>query len=95
MYELYFAVVMLAPAAMLIVGLMWKISPPPYRSKGLAYRCLGGGPPPLRQTVDPHWIHQRSGQRLFDGPVQRELHILLDVAHCGPDGAVLRVGVYD
>ena len=37
MYELYFAVVMLAPAAMLIVGLMWKISPPPYRSKGLAY----------------------------------------------------------
>ena len=28
---------MLAPAAMLIVGLMWKISPPPYQSKGLAY----------------------------------------------------------
>lgn len=37
MYELYFAVVMLAPAAMLIVGLLWKISPPPYQSKGLAY----------------------------------------------------------
>ena len=37
MYTLYFAVVMLAPAAMLIVGLMWKVSPPPYQSKGLAY----------------------------------------------------------
>lgn len=37
MYIFYFVVVMLAPAAMLIVGLMWKISPPPYQSKGLAY----------------------------------------------------------
>ncbi|MCI9654983.1 MAG: SdpI family protein [Lawsonibacter sp.] len=37
MYTLYFIVVMLAPAAMLIVGLKWKISPPPYRFKGLAY----------------------------------------------------------
>ena len=36
-YTLHFIVVMLAPAAMLIVGLMWKISPPPYQSKGLAY----------------------------------------------------------
>ena len=37
MYPFYCAVVMLAPAAMLIVGLMWKISPPPYQSQGLAY----------------------------------------------------------
>lgn len=37
MYPFYFAVVMLAPAAMAIVGLMWKISPPPYQAKGLAY----------------------------------------------------------
>ena len=37
MYPFYFAVVMLAPAAMLVVGLMWKISPPPYQAKGLAY----------------------------------------------------------
>lgn len=37
MYTLYFIVVMLAPAAMLIVGLMWKISPPSYQSKSLAY----------------------------------------------------------
>ena len=37
MYTLYFIVVMLAPVAMVIVGLMWKISPPPYQSKGLAY----------------------------------------------------------
>lgn len=37
MYPFYFAIVMLAPAAMLIVGLLWKISPPPYQSKGLAY----------------------------------------------------------
>ena len=37
MYTLYFIVVMLAPAAMLIVGLMWKISPPSYQPKGLAY----------------------------------------------------------
>lgn len=37
MYTFYFIVVMLAPAAMLAVGLMWKISPPPYQSKGLVY----------------------------------------------------------
>lgn len=37
MYPFYFAVVMLAPAAMLLVGLLWKIFPPPYQSKGLAY----------------------------------------------------------
>lgn len=37
MYIFYFALVMLAPAAMVIVGLMWKISPPPYQAKGLAY----------------------------------------------------------
>ncbi len=37
MYTFYFIIVMLAPAAMLAVGLMWKISPPPYQSKGLAY----------------------------------------------------------
>ena len=37
MYKLYFLVVMLAPIAMLAVGLMWSISPPRYQSKGLAY----------------------------------------------------------
>ena len=37
MYIFYFALVMLAPAAMVIVGLMWKISPHPYQAKGLAY----------------------------------------------------------
>ena len=37
MYIFYFALVLLAPAAMVIVGLMWKISPPPYQAKGLAY----------------------------------------------------------
>lgn len=37
MYALYFVIVMLAPAAMLAVGLWWKIAPPPYQSKGLAY----------------------------------------------------------
>ena len=37
MYKLYFIVVMMAPAAMLLVALLWKISPPPYQSKGLAY----------------------------------------------------------
>lgn len=37
MYTLYFIVVMLAPVALLLVGIWWKFSPPPYRSKGLAY----------------------------------------------------------
>lgn len=37
MYKFYFIIVMLAPAAMLIVGLMWKISPPSYQARGLAY----------------------------------------------------------
>ena len=37
MYTLYLVVVMLAPAAMLLVGIWWKLSPPPYQSKGLAY----------------------------------------------------------
>ena len=37
MYIFYFILVMLAPAAMLAVGVAWKASPPPYLSKGLAY----------------------------------------------------------
>lgn len=37
MYYTYFIVVMLAPISMLLVGLWWKISPPSYQSKGLAY----------------------------------------------------------
>lgn len=37
MYIFYFALVLLAPAAMVIVGLTWKISPPTYQAKGLAY----------------------------------------------------------
>lgn len=37
MDKLYVILVMLAPAAMLLVGVLWKISPPPYQSKGLAY----------------------------------------------------------
>ena len=34
---LYFLFVMIAPAAMLAVGLKWRLSPPPFRSSGLAY----------------------------------------------------------
>jgi len=37
MYTFYFIVVMLAPAAMFAVGLLWKLAPPPYQSKGPAY----------------------------------------------------------
>lgn len=37
MYTFYFIIVMLAPVAMLLVGIWWKISPPPYQAKGLAY----------------------------------------------------------
>lgn len=33
----YWVMVLLAPAAMLLVGLMWRVSPPPYQKKGLAY----------------------------------------------------------
>ena len=34
---IYVIAVLLAPAAMLLVGLMWRFSPPPYQKKGLAY----------------------------------------------------------
>ena len=55
MYELYFIVVMLAPAAMLLVGILWKISPPPYRSKGLAYSTeLTRRDPEAWSTVHRH-----------------------------------------
>ena len=37
MYPLYFILVMLAPAAMLLVGWIWRLSPPPYQKKGLSY----------------------------------------------------------
>jgi len=37
MYKWCFVVVMLAPVSMLAVGMLWKLSPPPYRSRGLAY----------------------------------------------------------
>ena len=38
MYVLSFAVAMLAPVAILAVGIWWKVSPPPFQAKGLAYR---------------------------------------------------------
>ena len=70
MYIFYFALVMLAPAAMLIVGLMWKISPPPYQSNGLAYSTgLVHSPPPLLQAVDSYRDYQWRSQRCFDGPL--------------------------
>lgn len=34
---LYKIVVFLAPVGMTLVGLIWRMSPPPYQSKGLAY----------------------------------------------------------
>ena len=37
MYILYFIAVMIAPVAIFLVGLMWRISPPPFQKKGLAY----------------------------------------------------------
>lgn len=37
MYKFYFIVVMLAPVAMLFMGIRWKISPPPFQSGGLVY----------------------------------------------------------
>ena len=38
MYILSFVIAMLAPAAILGVGIWWKVSPPPFQAKGLAYR---------------------------------------------------------
>ncbi len=37
MYYLSFALTMAVPVCLFILGLAWKISPPPYRSGGLAY----------------------------------------------------------
>ena len=37
MSVLYIIADFFAPVVMLIVGLMWQISPPPFRAKGLAY----------------------------------------------------------
>lgn len=37
MYTFFFILDMLAPITMLAVGILWKISPPTYQSKGLAY----------------------------------------------------------
>lgn len=37
MYTIYFFIVMLSPATMFLVGMIWKISLPTYQSKGLAY----------------------------------------------------------
>lgn len=37
MQIIYYIVALIAPAAMLLVGLLWHISPPPYQKKGLAY----------------------------------------------------------
>lgn len=37
MYPLYFILVILAPAAMLAVGTMWRLSPPRFGKKGISY----------------------------------------------------------
>ena len=37
--ELFYVIVaLLSPAAMLVVGICWKLHPPKFRAKGLAYR---------------------------------------------------------
>jgi uncharacterized membrane protein len=38
MYWLYFALAMVTPVCLFAVGLLWRLSPPPFRAGGLAYR---------------------------------------------------------
>lgn len=52
---LYLIAVMLAPVTMIFVGLRWKISPPPYRSSGLAYSTeLTRSSPEIWSTAHRH-----------------------------------------
>jgi len=37
MYPFYFLIVLLSPAAMFLVGLMWRLSPPKHGKTGLTY----------------------------------------------------------
>ena len=97
MYIFYFALVMLAPAAMVIVGLMWKISPPPYQAKGLAYSTeLTRKDPEAWTAAHRHCVRLWTRTGLVSGGASALLMVhFLDVAHRGSDGAVLCVGVDD
>lgn len=40
MDTVYCIISLLAPIAILAVGILWKVSPPPFLAKGLAYRTI-------------------------------------------------------
>lgn len=84
MYTLYFAVVMLAPAAMLVVGLMWKISPPPYQSKGLAYSTeLTRKNPEAWETAHRHCARLWTRTGIISGGASAFLMVLFKESYSG------------
>ena len=103
MYTLYFIDVMLAPVAMVIVVLMWKISPPPYQSKGLAYSTeLTRKDPEAWAAAHRHCARLWMRTGIISGGASAFLMVLFWESYSsfwmwliGADGAVLRVGVYD
>ena len=54
MDKLYCILALIAPAAILAVGILWKVNPPKFRSKGLAYRT------PLSSASEEAWIFAHS-----------------------------------
>ena len=77
MYIFYFALVMLSPTAMVIVGLMWKISPPPYQSKGLAYSTeLTRKDPEAWSTAHRHCVRLWTRTGLVSGAASALLMVL-------------------
>lgn len=38
MYYLCFVLVMIVPVAMFVIGLRWRLKPPPFKTSGLVYR---------------------------------------------------------
>ena len=82
MYIFYFALVMLAPAAMVIVGLMWKISPPPYQAKGLAYSTeLTRKDPEAWTVAHRHCARQWTRTGLVSGGASALLMVLFQESY--------------
>ena len=82
MYIFYFALVMLAPAAMVIVGLMWKISPPPYQAKGLAYSTELTRKDPEAWTAAPrHCVRLWTRTGLVSGGASALLMVLFQESY--------------
>lgn len=100
---LYGVLCFLAPVGMLLMGILWKITPPPFQKSGLSYNTeLTRNNPEAWETAHRHcsklWIRIGIISGCVSGILLKLFFslsgILLAVAYRRTDGTVLRLGLY-